>query len=47
MERRGIPTRLVDLIAHQKLEEEGRCLIENAGRRLPSLFAAFEVRCDD
>lgn len=44
MERRGIPTRLVDLIAHQKkLEEEGRCLIEECWQAVTKdLFAAFE-----
>lgn len=44
MQRRGIPTRLVDLIAHQKkLEEEGRCLIDECWQAVTKdLFAAFE-----
>ncbi|MGE9763342.1 phage/plasmid replication protein, II/X family [Pseudomonas sp. PDM20] len=44
MERRGIPSRLVDLIAHQQqLAGEGRCLIQECWQAVTAdLFAAFE-----
>lgn len=44
MERRGIPSRLVDLIEHQKaLKEQGRCLIQECWQEVTKdLFAAFE-----
>ncbi|MNZ69483.1 Phage replication protein CRI [compost metagenome] len=44
MERRNIPSRLVDLIAHQKaLKEQGRCLIQECWESVTKdLFAAFE-----
>lgn len=44
MERRGIPSRLVDLIAHQQqLSTEGRCLIQECWTAVTAdLFAAFE-----
>lgn len=44
MERRGIPSRLVDLIAHQQaLKEQGRCLIQECWEAVTKdLFAAFE-----
>lgn len=44
MERRGIPSRLVDLIAYQQgLEAEGRCLIQECWQAVTAdLFAAFE-----
>lgn len=42
--RRGIPSRLVDLIPYQKrLQEEGRCLIQECCTAVTAdLFAAFE-----
>ncbi|AXZ95251.1 replication initiation protein [Pseudomonas aeruginosa] len=44
LERRGIPSRLVDLIAYQqRLQEEGRCLIQECWQAVTAdLFAAFE-----
>ncbi|MNZ53308.1 Phage replication protein CRI [compost metagenome] len=44
MERRNIPSRLVDLIAHQQaLKEQGRCLIQECWQDVTKdLFAAFE-----
>lgn len=44
MERRGIPSRLVDLIAHQQaLKDQGRCLIQECWEAVTKdLFAAFE-----
>lgn len=44
MERRGIPSRLVDLIAHQQqLATDGRCLIQECWQAVTAdLFAAFE-----
>ncbi|AOE88298.1 replication initiation protein (plasmid) [Pseudomonas sp. TCU-HL1] len=44
LERRGIPSRLVDLIAYQQgLEGEGRCLIQECWQAVTAdLFAAFE-----
>lgn len=44
LDRRGIPSRLVDLIAYQKrLQEEGRCLIQECWTAVTAdLFAAFE-----
>ncbi|QOF84733.1 replication initiation protein [Pseudomonas sp. ADPe] len=43
-ERRGIPSRLVDLIAYQQgLEADGRCLIQECWQAVTAdLFAAFE-----
>ncbi|PXB73087.1 replication initiation protein, partial [Pseudomonas aeruginosa] len=44
LERRGIPSRLVDLIAYQqRLQKEGRCLIQECWQAVTAdLFAAFE-----
>lgn len=44
MERRSIPSRLIDLIAHQQaLKEQGRCLIQECWQEVTKdLFAAFE-----
>ncbi|KSW28402.1 MULTISPECIES: phage/plasmid replication protein, II/X family [unclassified Pseudomonas] len=44
LERRGIPSRLVDLIAYQQgLEADGRCLIQECWQAVTAdLFAAFE-----
>lgn len=44
MERRNIPSRLIDLIAHQQaLKEQGRCLIQECWQEVTKdLFAAFE-----
>ena len=44
LERRGVPSRLVDLIAHQKtLAEQGRCFIQECWQEVTKdIFAAFE-----
>lgn len=44
LERRGIPSRLIDLIAYQQqLSKDGRCLIQECWQAVTAdLFAAFE-----